>query len=130
MNINPFSLFSGASRLLSILVVLSATLALRADDRLVGVWKFDEGWQITELLFRSDGRYQLDSRSTDPTVNLSTSERGRYQVSGSELFLTPYDYFGEPQSRIYDFRFDGNLLGLTRTDFELDEVLYEWVQSS
>ena len=130
MKLFSFQRLSETNRFFAVLLVLLGAVSLHADDRFVGVWKFDEGWQITELLFRSDGRYQLDTRSTDPTIDLSSSERGRYQVNGNELFLTPYDFIGEPQSRTYDFRFDGSLLGLKRTDFELDEVLYEWTQGS
>ena len=125
MNMNPFSLFLSRMRLLGLAVLLGAGISLKADDRLVGVWVLDEGWQITELTFRSDGRYQLDTRSTDPTMDLSSSERGRYQTNGEELFLAPYEFFGEPESETYDFRRESNALSLTRTDFELPEVVYQ-----
>jgi len=45
-----------------------ASVALgQADDLLVGIWSADEGFQIVDFLFRSDGRYQLDTRSTRVT---------------------------------------------------------------
>src|SRR5687768_10249360 len=115
MNLNGFSLLSVAVKWMCVVAV--SAWSLRADDRLVGVWMIDDGWQITELLFRSDGRYQLDTRNTDPTMDLSSSERGRYEASGGQLFLTPYDFIGEPLSRAYVFQFNGDLLSLTRTDF-------------
>src|SRR3954451_13880568 len=62
------------------LAVASAALG-KGDDRLVGIWARDEGFQMIELLFRSDGRYQLDTKSTDPDLDFSSSERGRYQVT-------------------------------------------------
>lgn len=125
MKMNSFSLFLCWARLLGVAVLLAAGISLKADDRLIGVWTLDEGWQITELTFRSEGRYQIDTRNADPTMDLSSSERGRYQTSGGELLLTPYEFFGEPQSRIYDFHRADNALSLTRTDFELPEVVYQ-----
>jgi hypothetical protein len=41
----------------------SATPLATDTDPLVGIWSLDEGYQITELLFRSDGHYQLDTTS-------------------------------------------------------------------
>ena len=79
----------------------------QADDLLVGIWSADEGFQIVDLLFRSDGRYQLDTRSTDPVLDFSSSERGRYAISGPTLILTPYDYLGEPQNAHYEFQVIG-----------------------
>jgi hypothetical protein len=111
-------------KLFSLFLTLTATVA-RADDRLVGVWMIDDGFQISELLLRSDGRYQFDTRSADPITDLSSSERGRYRVSDGELFLTPYDFIGEPESRRYSFQNVGDSLSLTRRDFELPEVLYQ-----
>lgn len=123
MNLNGFSLLTVAARWMCVIAV--SMWSLRADDRLVGVWTIDDGFQITELLFRSDGRYQFDTRNVDATVDLSETERGRYAVNGGKLFLAPYDFIGEPQSRAYDFQFNGDLLSLTRTDFELPEVIYQ-----
>ena len=122
MNLKRVSLLSVATKLMCLIAV--SAWSVRADDRLVGVWTIDDGWQITELLFRSDGRYQLDTRNADPTVDLSTTELGRYQVSGGELFLTPYEFIGEPQTQIYDFQSNGDALSMTRKDFELPEVIY------
>ena len=100
-----------------------ASVALgQADDLLVGIWSADEGFQIVDLLFRSDGRYQLDTRSTDPVLDFSSSERGRYAISGQTLILTPYDYLGEPQDAHYEFQVTGNSLTLTRLDFGFTQV--------
>ncbi len=87
---------------------------------MVGIWALDEGFQIVELLFRSDGRYQIDTKSTDPVS--SFSERGRYSINGQAIALTPYDYLGEPQTRQYQFEVLGDSLSLTRLDFSLFEV--------
>ena len=92
------------------------------DDRLVGIWASDDGFQVIEFLFRSDGRYQMDTRSTDPDFGFSSTERGRYEVSGQALTLTPYDFFGEPQGRPYEFEVAGDLLTLMRPEFFLTEV--------
>jgi hypothetical protein len=34
-------------------------------SQLTGIWVLDEVYQITRLLFRSDGRYDLQTGSTD-----------------------------------------------------------------
>lgn len=119
-----YLLQSGFSRLCAAILVVTAPLArAQGDDRLVGVWAVDEGFQIVELLFRSDGRYQIDTRSTDPGSFLSTTDRGRYVLNGSLLTLTPYDYFGEPQHLQYDIQIAGNVLTLsTRDEFPLITV--------
>ena len=128
MKLKAFSLLAGAGKTIratAVLVSVISAVSVRAADLLVGVWTIDDGWQITELLFRSDGRYQLDTRNADPTMDLSTSELGRYRANGGELFLTPYEFIGEAQSRIYDWQQNGDTLSLTRTDFELPEVIYQ-----
>lgn len=123
MNLNQVSFLSIAAKWMC-LIAMSAW-SVGADDRLVGVWRIDDGFQITELLFRSDGRYQLDTRNADPTVDLSETERGRYEVNGDGLFLTPYDFIGESLRRTYVFQSNGDSLSLMRTDFELPEVIYQ-----
>jgi hypothetical protein len=100
------------------LMIASAALG-QGDDRLVGIWSTDDGFEIVELLFRSDGRYQLDTKSADPVFGYASTERGRYEVDGPSLALTPYDYLAEPQSRLYEFQFAGSSLSLTRLDFPL-----------
>ena len=71
----------------------------RLDLGLVGVWRMDEGYQVTELLFRSDGKYQLDLHSTNPELPYASSDPGEYSVDGNRLTLTPYEYFGEPYKK-------------------------------
>jgi hypothetical protein len=94
----------------------------RADDRLIGIWTLDEGFQRVELLFRSDGRYQIDTIDSDQP-SFSFTDRGRYEVNGQGLALTPYDYLGEPQSVSYEFQIAGSSLSLTRTDIESSQVM-------
>src|SRR5215212_746388 len=79
----------------------------------VGIWIFNDGAQILELLFRSDGRYQLETKSTDPIGGSSFTERGRYEFKGQTLELAPYDYIGKPQAKRYEFQIAGNSLTLT-----------------
>jgi hypothetical protein len=63
------SAVSHSLRLLPLWIALGFLVAFgqicRADDRLVGIWWVDEGYQTVEYLLRSDGRYQIDTRSTD-----------------------------------------------------------------
>lgn len=89
---------------------------------LVGIWASDQGYQVVELLFRANGRYQLDTRSTDPNFDLSSTERGRYQVTGTTLTLFPYEYFGDPQGKPFEFQIAGGSLDLTHLDFPLTET--------
>jgi hypothetical protein len=92
-----------------------------ADAPLVGVWVMDEGYQITELLFRSDGRYQRDTRSTNPDLDYSSSERGRYEIEGQALTVAPYEYFGDPPRKQYAYALTGDALSLTTVESELTE---------
>ena len=94
----------------------------RADDRLVGIWLMDEGFQTVELLFRSDARYELTTTSTDPDFPDSATERGRYATDGTALTLSPYDYFGQPADKRYEFASSGASLTLTRVEFSITEV--------
>jgi hypothetical protein len=89
----------------------------REDNPLVGIWELDEGLQIVQLLFRSDGRYQLDTKGSDPASDFSSTERGRYEMNGRTLILTPYDYLGEPSSKRYELQLSGNSLTLTTLEF-------------
>ncbi|MCI0535233.1 MAG: hypothetical protein L0Z50_08395 [Verrucomicrobiales bacterium] len=103
--------------------LLIASVALgQGANPLVGIWTLDEDFQIVELLFRSDHRYQLNTKSTDPALGFSSSERGRYDFDGQALTLTPYEYFGEPQSKRYEFQVIGTSLSLTRLDFPQAEI--------
>jgi hypothetical protein len=105
------------------LSLLTASVALgQGDDRFVGVWTLDEGFQTVEFLFRSDGRYQLDKKSTDPVLDFSSTDRGRYEVSGQTLTLRPYEYLGEPGIKTYEFELIGDSLTLSQPEFSLTEV--------
>lgn len=94
----------------------------REDHLLVGIWALDEGFQIVELLFRSDGRYQLDQRSTDPASGFWSTDRGRYETDGHALILWPYDRLGEAQGLRHALELAGDALSLTRIDLELTQV--------
>jgi hypothetical protein len=98
----------------------AATLA--AESPLIGVWVLDEGYQITEYLFRSNGRYQLDTRSTNPDLDYLLTEQGTYQITSDRLTLSPYEYFGEPQSKQLGFRRDGDLLTISALEYEHIQV--------
>ena len=87
-----------------------------ADNSLVGIWALDEGFQIVRLFLRSDGRYRLDTKSTDSSVGFSFTDGGRYEIDGQVLTLTPYEYLGEPQRRRYETQLSGNSLVLTSPD--------------
>ena len=94
----------------------------RPDGPLVGIWLLDEGFQIVELLFRSDGRYERTTTSTDPDRADSSTERGHYTSDGAALTLSPYDYFGEPADKRYEFAIGRTSLTLTRVEFSITEV--------
>jgi hypothetical protein len=89
---------------------------------LVGIWALDEGFQIVQLLVRSDGRYRIDKTSTDPDSDFSFAELGRYQLQDQTLVLTPYEYLGEPQSRRYEYQLTDDSLSLISADNSLVEV--------
>jgi hypothetical protein len=88
---------------------------------LVGRWTLDEGFQVVEFLFRSDGRYQIDTRSTDPAFDFAFTDRGRYTLAGDLLGLAPYEFFGEPGLRSYAVQQTDDALFLTRTDLGLTQ---------
>ena len=95
---------------------------LAADDRLVGRWLQDQGFQTLEYTFRSDGRYQLDTRSSDPSIGFSFTDRGEYDATGTSMTLRPYEYFGEPVSIRIDYQIENGQLSLTRIDPSWTEV--------
>jgi len=66
----------------------------RKDNPLIGSWTLDEGFQILRLLFRYDGRYRLDTTSTDSSIGFSFTDSGRYEVDGKALTLTPMSIWG------------------------------------
>jgi hypothetical protein len=101
---------------------VTAAVGLEQGSRLVGVWALDEGYQISELLFRSDGRYQMDTRSSDPAFDYSTTERGRYAMDGQILILSPYDYFGEPYRKRFACQPHGESLSLTTLEYPHTQV--------
>jgi hypothetical protein len=59
----------------------------QAENPLVGIWTADEGFQVVQLLFRSDGRYKLDTKSTDPILDFSSTEQGRYELTRAVAHL-------------------------------------------
>lgn len=103
--------------------LLTASVApAQNNDPFVGIWVSDQGYQIMELLFRSDGVYQIDTRSTDPTSDFESTDLGRYQVTGQSLTLTSYGYFSVPGPEVYDFEITGNSLSLTSAESTVPEV--------
>ena len=111
-----------AAILLAVGWIASATAMGQGDDDLVGVWHSDQGFRTVDLLFRSDGRYQLDTQSTDPVIDLSSTERGRYLIEGQALTLTPYDYLVRPEPRRYRFESSGGSLTLTNAEYGQTEA--------
>lgn len=103
---------------LILLACLHSALAFgqQNDARLVGTWVIDDGWQIVEVLFRSDGRYQRDERNADPNSGFNFTERGRYELHGQVLSMMPYEFLGEPQTKRYDAQLNGDSLTLTTLD--------------
>jgi hypothetical protein len=97
--------------------VATTTSIGQGDDLLVGVWDNDQGFRTSQLLFRPNGRYQLDTQSTDPDIDLSSTERGHYRIEGAALTLTPYDYVGRPEPRRFDFQQNADSISLTSADF-------------
>jgi hypothetical protein len=103
----------------STLIALACGVASRADDRLIGSWTLDEGFQTLEYTFRSDGRYQLETRSTDPFFDFRFLDLGRYAAHGTDLLLQPDEYFGEPTSKRYAYLADAAGLTLTNPEFSI-----------
>lgn len=117
----PVSLASRLVRFLSLLFLLWRAGAL-ADDRLVGTWSMDEGFQTVDLTFRSNGRYLIEKHTSDPVLDPALSERGRYWVEGSWLVFESYEYFGEPARKEFVLEVRGEDLVLTRVEFEYQET--------
>lgn len=106
---------------LGLLLAKFFVLPSRADDRLVGRWVRDEGFQIVQYVFRSDGRYQLDRNSTDPLLDFSSTDRGRYTVVGQTLTLVPFEFLGEPTGLERVFELNGTALVLSPPDHAFSE---------
>lgn len=103
-----------------LLVALSSAVA-RADDRLVGRWVRDEGFQIIQYVFRSDGGYLLEKQSTNPDLDFSSTDRGRYAVSGQTLTFTSFEYFGESTGLERVFELSGTTLVISPPDHAFSE---------
>jgi hypothetical protein len=101
-------------------------MALPSDsvdlETMIGIWVLDEDYQITRLLFRSDGRYHLQTQSTDANLDFASAERGRYEVSGHILSLASDDYYGEVQPKRYELVSEGDTLSLTRMEYDYTQV--------
>lgn len=132
----PSSALPPVFLLRSALLLLFALLAARpmafscraAEDPnpLVGRWSLDEGFQIVELMFRSDGRYRMDTRSTNPDLDFAFNEDGRYSLADGRLKLAPYEYFGDPAGRDYTVELAGAVLVLERAEFSIrDEYRFQ-----
>ena len=74
-------LIQPTSRSLSVCTAVYLIAALAAlgegDGRLAGIWTADQGYRTVELLFRSNGRYQLLTRSSASEFG-AIEDRGRY----------------------------------------------------
>jgi hypothetical protein len=97
---------------------------LTDDNPFVGIWTLDEGYQVTELLLRSDGRYQIETRSTNPDLDYVLGEPGGYAIDTQNrlLTLTPFEHFGDPEHKQFTFELNGESLTLVRVDVELSYV--------
>jgi hypothetical protein len=103
--------------LLAVSWIANTSAMGQGNDQLVGIWHSDDGFRTVDLLFRSEGRYQLDTQSTDPAIDLSSTERGHYLIEGQALTLTPYDYLVRPEPRSYQFERSGDSLTLASAEF-------------
>jgi hypothetical protein len=103
-------------------MTIAAAVLGQGDDRVVEVGVQDEGFQIVEFLFRSDGRYQIDTRSTDPEFGYAMTERGRDEVRGQELQVISYEFSGEAQGVRYEDQLAGDSLTLIRSEFSISDV--------
>jgi hypothetical protein len=120
---SPLVRYCGINFLWAAVCLLTASVtAGQGDDRLIGIWVSDQGYQTIELLFRSDGVYQVDTRSTDPTSDFGLTDRGRYQVTGQALTLTSYGYLNAPVPEVYDLEIAGDSLSLTSAGSTVPEV--------
>jgi hypothetical protein len=76
-------------------------MAVTEDNPLVGIWIMDQEYQIVEVLFRPDGRYQQETMTPSGEAQYYLTERGRYAIEGQTLVLAPYEYGSDPSSRRY-----------------------------
>jgi hypothetical protein len=111
-------------------LVIHASSVAQTDDRLIGVWTFNDGFQAVDYTFRTGGRYEIYTRSLDPVFDFSSSELGRYAVEGQVITFTPYEFFGSPSSRVYEYLVIEASLSLTRIDFPLEPVAYQYQPGS
>lgn len=64
---NTLSQHRSFTSLSGIFWIATASAAFgQGDDRLVGIWAADQGYRSVELLFGSDGCYQIDTKLYDP----------------------------------------------------------------
>jgi hypothetical protein len=92
----------------------TASVALgQGDTSLVGTWVADQGYRSVELLFRSDGVYQIDTKLYNSTFSLGSTYRGRYVTDGQSLTLTSYGYLNSPVSASSQFEVVGDTLVFT-----------------
>src|SRR3712207_2063737 len=89
---------------------------------LTGIWAADEGYQVVEFLFRSDGGYQQETRSTDSSLSYAWVERGRYELDGLTLTTMPYEYFGEPVRHVFDLQLVDDALTLSVRDSSITQT--------
>lgn len=95
------------------LATASVALGQGGVAPLVGIWLADQGYRSVELLFRSDGVYQINTRFYDSPFSLGSTYRGRYVIDGRSLTLTPYEYLHSPVSASSRFAVTGDTLVFT-----------------
>lgn len=94
------------------------------DNPLVGIWVMDQEYQVVELLFRTDGRYQQETKSPAGEAQYYLTERGRYTIDGETLVLALYEYANDPAGkRYYAMELVGTSLKLVAVD---TEATYEY----
>ena len=92
------------------------------NNPLIGIWAVDEVSQSLACLFCSDGRYQLDTTNPDPVAGSTVTERGRYEIHGQALTLTPDDLLSAPQDKHDECQGSSDSLSLTRRDVPQSHV--------
>ena len=95
------------------LATASVALGQGGVSPLVGIWVADQGYRSVELLFRSDGVYQIDTKLYDSSFSLGSTYRGRYVIDGQSLTLTSYHYLNSPVPDSSQFEVVGDTLVLT-----------------
>lgn len=101
------------------LVLSSAVAAEQGDDRLVGIWTADQGYRTVKWLFRSDGKYQLETKSTDPEFPFGSTDRGEYEIAAESFTTISYGYFREKVPVTYQFEIAGDSLSLANPNSDL-----------